>query len=147
MITFDLECSQGHIFEGWFNNIQSFEEQNAKKMVLCPYCNDTKIKRVLSPVATRISSRNDGNARMGNHQVSRPIDYGRLAREVVDYINKNFHDVGPDFAKEALKMHYGVSDKKSIRGSATEEEEKTLEQEGVEFFKIPLPKTEKDKEN
>ena len=144
MITFDLECSQGHIFEGWFNNIQSFEEQNAKKMVLCPYCNDARIKRVLSPVATRISSRSD---RIDGPQASRPVDYGRLAREVVEYINKNFQDVGPDFTKEALKMHYGVSDKKSIRGSATQEEEKTLEQEGVEFFKIPLPKVDEDKKN
>ena len=147
MIAFDLECSQGHIFEGWFNNIQSFEEQNAKKMVLCPYCNDTKIKRVLSPVATRISSRNAGNGRTDNPQDSGAIDYGRLAREVVDYINRNFHDVGPDFAKEALKMHYGVSGKKNIRGSATEEEEKTLKQEGVEFFRIPLPKIDEDKKN
>lgn len=144
MIAFDLECSQGHIFEGWFNNIQSFEEQNAKKMVLCPYCNDTKIKRVLSPVATRISSRNAGS---DGPRVSRPIDYGKLAKEVVEYINKNFHDVGPDFAKEALKMHYGVSDKKNIRGSATDEEEKTLEQEGIEFFKVPLPKIDEDKKN
>ena len=147
MITFDLECSQGHIFEGWFNNIQSFEEQNAKKMVLCPYCNDTKIKRVLSPVATRISSRNAGNGRTDNPQDPGPIDYGRLAREVVEYINRTFHDVGPDFAKEALKMHYGVSDKKNIRGSATEEEEKTLKQEGVEFFRFPLPKIDEDKKN
>lgn len=144
MITFDLECSQGHIFEGWFNNIQSFEEQSAKKMVLCPYCNDVRIRRVLSPVATRISSRSD---RIDGSQTSRPVDYGRLAKEVVEYINKNFQDVGPDFAKEALKMHYGVSDKKNIRGSATQEEEKTLEQEGVEFFKIPQPKIDEDKKN
>jgi len=144
VIAFDLECSQGHTFEGWFNNIQSFEEQNTKKMVVCPYCNNTKIRRLLSPVATRTSSRRTGREGL---TPSGPIDYGRLAREVVEYINKNFHDVGSEFAKEALKMHYGVSDKKNIRGSATAEEEKTLEQEGVQFFKFPLPKIEEDKKN
>ncbi len=141
MIVFDLECSRGHIFEGWFNDIPSFEEQNKKKMVLCPYCDDTKIKRVLSPVATRVAPRNT------DIPAAAPIDYGKLAKEVVDYINKNFHDVGSDFTKEALKMHYGVTDRKNIRGSATAEEEKTLEEEGVEFFKVPLPKKDEDKEN
>ena len=88
MIVFDLQCSQGHIFEGWFNDIPSFEDQNKKKMVVCPYCNDTKIKRVLSPVATRVASRNAGIP------AAKSIDYGKLAKEVVDYINKNFNDVG-----------------------------------------------------
>ena len=141
MIVFDLECSQGHIFEGWFNDIPSFEEQSKKKMVVCPFCNDTKIKRVLSPVATKVASR---DAKM---PAAKSIDYGKLAKEVVDYINNNFHDVGADFTKEALKMHYGVADKENIRGSATAEEEKTLEEEGVEFFRVPLPKTDKDKKN
>ena len=141
MIVFDLECSQGHIFEGWFNDIPSFEEQNKKKMVVCPYCEDIKIKRVLSPVASKVTPRS------ADIPPAVPIDYGKLAKEVVDYINKNFHDVGPDFTKEALKMHYGVTDKKNIRGSATADEEKTLEEEGVEYFKVPLPNKEEDKEN
>ncbi|MFC1581026.1 DUF1178 family protein [Thermodesulfobacteriota bacterium] len=141
MIVFDLECSQGHVFEGWFNDIPSFEKQNKKNMVVCPYCDDTKIKRVLSPVATRVSHRN------AEIPAAKSIDYGKLAKEVVDYINKNFQDVGPDFTKEALKMHYGAADKQNIRGSATVDEEKTLEEEGVEFFKVPLPKTDENKEN
>ncbi len=33
MIAFDLKCSRGHIFEGWFQNSQSFEQQNSKKLV------------------------------------------------------------------------------------------------------------------
>ena len=141
MITFDLECSKGHIFEGWFNNIQSFEEQNTKKLISCPYCEDTKIRKVISPVAMKTSSKpdekNDANT----------IDYRRLAKEVVDYINKNFDDVGSNFAKEALKIHYGVNEKRNIRGSATDTEEKMLEKEGVEFFKVPIPKIDDDKEN
>jgi hypothetical protein len=45
--------------------------------------------------------------------------------------------VGADFSKEALKMHYGVEKKRNIRGSATGEEEETLKDEGIKFFKIP----------
>ena len=141
MITFDLECSNGHMFEGWFNNTPSFEEQNTKKLISCPYCNDTRIRKVISPVAMKTSSKPDENKEAGT------IDYRRLAREVVDYINKNFDDVGPNFAKEALKIQYGVTEKRNIKGSATDVEEKMLKEEGVEFFKVPIPKIDDDKKN
>jgi hypothetical protein len=65
------------------------------------------------------------------------IDYSKLAKAVVDYLNTNFEDVGTQFTKEALKIHYGVEEKRNIRGVSTPEEEKVLREEGVEFFKIP----------
>ena len=86
------------------------------------------------------SRKNDGKE-------TRPIDYQRLAKEIVDYINKNFEDVGSDFTKEALKMHYSVTEKRNIKGSATEDEEKVLEDEGIEFFKVPSPKVDDEKKN
>ena len=141
MIAFDLECSRGHTFEGWFNNAQSFEEQQARRLVNCPYCNDKKVKKIMSPVTTKTSSR------MELDDVRRGIDYRRLAKEIVDYVNKNFDDVGPDFTSEALKMHYGVSEKRSIRGSATAGEEETLQKEGIPYFQFPVPKIDDEKKN
>ena len=140
MIVFDLECGRGHRFEGWFNNSASFEEQSFQKLVTCPVCGDTRVRRVLSPVATK-------TARSELEKAPEPIDYRRLAKEIVEYVNKNFEDVGSDFAKEALRMHYGVSEKKNIKGSATWEEEKMLKNEKIEFFKLPLPRTEDEKNN
>ena len=141
MIAFDLECSNGHVFEGWFHNRESFEEQNSDHLVNCPYCNDTTIKRIMSPVAMKTTSspslKNDEGA----------IDYDRLAEAVVDYFNNHFEDIGPDFTKEALKIHYGVSEKRNIKGSATVEEEEILKEEGVQFFKVPTPKVDDDKKN
>ncbi len=125
-----MECSQGHIFEGWFDSHESFEEQNCKKLVNCPYCDDTDIKKVLSPVAVKKSSPE-------GHLPPMPIDYQRLAKEIVDYIHNNSEDVGSKFTSEALKIHYGVAEKRNIRGSATLEEEATLKEEGIEFFKVP----------
>lgn len=139
MIVFDMACSQGHIFEGWFDSPESFEKQNSKNLVSCPYCDDTDIRRVLSPVAVKKSGTE-------TQAVPSPIDYRKLAKEVINYINKNSEDVGPKFAAEALKIHYGVAEKRSIRGTATLDEEKTLKEEGVDFFKFPLPKTD-DKTN
>jgi len=141
MIAFDLECSEGHEFEAWFNNLQSFEKQNTRKLVSCPYCNDTRVRRILSPVTMKSS------ARAEKERESSGIDYHRLAREIVDYIHNHFEDVGNDFAKEALKMHYGVTEKRDIRGEATGEEEKVLRDEKIEFFKVPMVKVETKKKN
>ena len=141
MIVFDLECSHGHMFEGWFDNLKSFEEQNAKNMISCPHCSDTNIKKILSPVAMKTSSQPDVE-----RGVSR-IDYRKLAKELLDYIHKEFDDLGTDFTKEALKIHYGVAEERNIRGTATEDEEELLKEEGVQFFKVPLLKKDDNKKN
>ena len=137
MIAFDLRCSNGHSFEGWFKDLESFNEQDSRDMILCPICKSNKITRELSPVAIK-SVRGEEEP-----QQNKP-DYRKLAIGVMEYIRNNFEDVGADFAKEALKIHYGVAEKRDIRGSATDEEEKTLKDEGVKFFKFPFfkPKDE-----
>ena len=140
MIAFDLECSQGHIFEAWFDSLKSFEKQRAEKLVTCPYCNDSNVKKVMSPVAVRKSPPEE-------RPPAEALDYQRLAKEVVDYMHNNFEDVGPRFAAEALKIHYGVAEERSIRGSATSEEEETLEKEGIAFFKVPFLKTDDENKN
>jgi len=38
-----------------------------------------------------------------------------------------------------LKIHYGATEPRNIRGVSTKEEEKTLKEEGIQFFKIPIP--------
>jgi len=141
MIVFDLECSQGHIFEGWFESMEAYEDQRERGLVNCPYCNDAQVKRILSPVAVK------KGAPVRQDLPEAHIDYKRLAREVVEYVHRNFEDVGTRFTTEALKMHYGVAEKRNIRGSATENEEKLLQEEGVEFFKLPLPNKDPGKEN
>jgi len=137
MIVFDLECPRGHIFEGWFDSNESFEEQNINGLVRCPVCDDSDIRKVLSPIAVRKSQ----TSVLPGQEA---IDYQRLAKEVVEYIKTNSEDVGARFATEALKIHYGVAEKRSIRGSATADEEKTLKQEGVDFVKVPFPVSEDD---
>ena len=139
MIAFDLRCSNGHSFEGGFKDLESFNEQDSRDMIICPICKSNKVSRELSPVAIK-SVRGEERP-----QQNKP-DYRQLAMGVMEYIRNNFEDVGADFAKEALKIHYGVAEKRDIRGSATDEEEKTLKDEGIKFFKFPLLKP-KDEDN
>jgi len=59
---------------------------------------------------------------------------------VHEYLDKHFDDVGAEFYKEALKIHYGETEKRNIKGTATTEEEVILKEEGVPFLKIPILK-------
>ena len=139
MITFDLTCSNGHSFEGWFKDLESFNEQNSKGMITCPFCKNTNITRIFSPVAIKSSQ---------GEEKPREVepDYKKLANGIMEYIKNNFDNVGTDFSKEALKIHYGVAEKRNIRGSATAVEEEILKEEGIKFFKIPSIKP-KDNDN
>ncbi|QTA84097.1 DUF1178 family protein [Desulfonema magnum] len=132
MIAFDLQCSNGHTFEGWFEDSQAYEEQKEKSLIACPVCNDTSVFKIPSAFAIK-SSR---TAREVSDQQAELTD---INNKIADFVDKNFEDVGCDFAKEALKIHYGVSKPRNIKGNSTEEEEKTLEEEGIKFFKVPVP--------
>ena len=61
-------------------------------------------------------------------------------RQLADFVEKNFEDVGTKFAEEAQKMKRGEIESRSIRGSTTGDDEETLREEGIEFTKIALPK-------
>jgi hypothetical protein len=64
-----------------------------------------------------------------------------------DYVERNFEDVGTQFAEKTLKIHYGVEDAKNIRGVVSEEEEKVLNKEGITLLKIPMLKKDQDTGN
>jgi hypothetical protein len=133
MMVLELQCANGHTFEGWFTNSEAFTRQKEACEIHCPVCDNSRVIQVLSPVAIK---KTDRPAAPDESEKPR----GEELKEFYDYIKNNFEEVGTDFAKEALKIHYGVSEKRNIRGSSTADEEKTLIEEGVEFFKIPVPK-------
>jgi hypothetical protein len=135
MIAFDLQCANGHTFEGWFEDNNAYKEQKKKDLISCPLCNTTEVSKILSPVAIKRSTPIYNELTMDQAQLA------AVGKQIVDYVHKNFDDVGCDFAKEALKIHYGVSEPRNIRGMSTPEEEKTLRKEGIDYVKIPMPPT------
>ncbi|VEN72646.1 conserved hypothetical protein [Candidatus Desulfarcum epimagneticum] len=130
MIAFDLKCGNGHVFEGWFEDGAAFEKQLEEGMISCPVCSDISIEKTLSAFSIKSgSARAKKDARIGME---------RIARHLSDFVKENFDDVGCDFAGEALKMHYGAAEPRSIRGTSTAEEEENLKKEGVPFLKTPV---------
>lgn len=132
MIAYDLQCINGHSFEGWFEDRKAYEKQEKDDLIACPFCNSTSIARIPSTFAIKSST---SLKKFSDQQA----DLLNMGQKIIDFVEKNFDDVGTDFSKEALKMHYGVSEARNIKGVSTKEEEKTLIKEGVQFFKVPIP--------
>jgi len=133
MIAYDLQCRQGHQFEGWFEDSASFDQQSEQGLITCPVCDDTIISKMPSTFAIKGTGSGLPSATDGS------MDIQALGKQIVDYVENHFDNVGADFAEEALKMHYGVNEPRNIRGVSTPQEEATLKAEGINFFKFPAP--------
>jgi hypothetical protein len=133
MIIYDLECGNGHTFEGWFEDRKAYEAQRKKQLIVCPVCSDTTVISV--PSAFAIKGRS-----APPQEVSQAQAPEAFVQKALEFLEKNFEDVGPNFAQEALKMHYDVTEKRNIRGTTTGQEEETLKKEEIDFVKIPIPR-------
>jgi hypothetical protein len=173
MKVLDLQCSQGHSFEGWFGSQDDYDAQRARGLVTCPVCNDSEILKMLSAPRLNLghgvapeSLRNPtpastapaGTAKekaapagvettVATQALAAPADTHTLQQVQAAMLNMlrqvmaNTEDVGPQFAEEARKIHYGESEERSIRGHATREETEALLEEGIEVMSLPVPES------
>jgi hypothetical protein len=132
MIAFDLRCDQDHIFEVWFQDGEAFETQKEGGLLTCPICGSNNVQKIPSAVAVCTKS-------IGKDGDTSESALNKMLNKIYSVVEKNTEDVGTAFAQEALKMHFGVTENRNIRGVATPEEEKTLKKEGISFMKIPVP--------
>lgn len=142
MIIFDIECINGHTFEGWFDNKEDMDAQQEQGILICPVCETNAVSQKLSAIAVRTKS---------VVQVRGPeIDMKaveELGQKISKFVENNFENVGAKFTEEALKIHYGTSEARGIRGTTTKDEDKLLEKEGISTIKVPLLKTSKEDMN
>jgi hypothetical protein len=138
MIIFDLQCECRCIFEGWFDSRDDFDQQRENGLLSCPECASTNIEKVLSPVTHKSNHGHKNHTATADPEIEKQLN--RFFRSVQKYVETNFEDVGPKFAEESLKIHYGVNEPKNIRGVTTPAEEKMLQDEGVDMLKIPVVK-------
>ncbi len=132
MIVYDLQCASGHTFEGWFENRKAYEDQGRKRLIACPVCSNTSVAVVPSTFGIKAAPTSSEKA----HDKS---EKWITIEETMGFLEKNFEDVGANFSREALKMHYDVTEKRNIRGTSTKAEEEMLKKEDIEFIKIPIP--------
>ena len=145
MIVFDLECNCGYTFEGWFQDRQDFDTQQTASFLVCPESGGRDIRKILSPIRAQSS----GNAmertlHSNAGKAESPTVTIEALETLQEFVENNFEDVGTELATESLKIHYGVSEPRNIRGVTTELEEKKLREEGINILKIPMPVKSKD---
>jgi hypothetical protein len=129
MILFTLRCAKGHEFEGWFRDGDGFEAQQKAGEIACPQCGDAAIEKAV--MAPRL-----GRSREAPPPLSR-AQFRAALLEIRRQIEANCDYVGPRFAEEARRIHYGEIDPHGIYGEATEEESRELTDEGITFGRIP----------
>ena len=150
---FDLQCDQGHVFEGWFGSADSYESQQSRGLLNCPVCNSSQVVKKLSAprlnlghakspdIASAPATAPSSPAQSGT-QVAAPAaqQMAQLQAEVMRHIRqivRNTENVGEKFAQEARRMHDGETEERAIRGTATPEEREELAQEGIAVMPIP----------
>ena len=138
MIKFALRCAQSHEFEAWFASSSAYESQAEARQVFCPVCGVDRVEKAL--MAPNILS---GESQQ--QMVATPPAEDGTKREVLELMRKlrslveqNSEYVGPQFAAEALRIHYEEQDARSIYGEASEEDVQELREEGVEFYPLPI---------
>lgn len=144
MIVFDLICKQGHVFEGWFDSGDAFDRQKERGLVSCPLCEDAQVER--RPSAKVRVSKGGGassakkpavaakpSAAVQEAMAGLPPEVMAKLREAV----RNTEDVGERFPEEARKIHYEEVPQRAIRGRASAEDAKALQDEGIEFASLP----------
>lgn len=147
MIHYQLCCSQGHEFDGWFSDSAAFDKQAKRGLVECPSCGDVKVTRAM--MAPAVAMRDAPPVRVEQPHPApatppAPVAGGKMPahlRAMLQHmrseIEKHCDYVGPAFADEARKMHHGESEKRGIYGETTPSEAEALADEGIDVARIP----------
>ena len=129
MIVFTLRCAGKHEFEAWFRDGDGFEAQRQANEIVCPHCGNTEIEKAL--MAPHV-----GRSRGGLPDIS-PTQMRAALIEMRRQVEANCDYVGPRFAEEARRIHYGEIDAHAIYGEASSDEASDLAEEGIKFGRIP----------
>ena len=145
MILYQLACTNAHQFEAWFRDIATYDAQSAAGDIMCPLCGSNGVTK--APMAPRLARRRAGEGRSSNGTPDPEAEHIAAAKQVIEAlqhkVEENCDYVGENFAEEARKIHYGEVEKRGIYGEATDMEAGDLEDEGIEFHRLPrLPKSD-----
>ena len=137
MIVFNLICSTcKYEFEGWFDNSSAFESQKKRKLINCPNCESSKIKKTL--VAPNVGKKSNSKKTTNKKTIASNIN------KIKKIVEDNFDYVGDQFTEEAKKIKYGETEDRPIYGEATIEQTKELIDEDISITPLPFQSSKKN---
>lgn len=171
MILYNLRCHKDHVFETWFRDSAAYDSQAEAGVIECPVCGSNKVeKAIMAPHVTKSAGRGwaqgdrmpasqgpdaatpaartavsntpvGGATTKAMREAEQSIKVRRALQELRRQVEESFDYVGPEFAEEARKIHYGETDDRPIYGETSDEEAQALKEEGVNVSRIPwLPR-------
>lgn len=157
MIKYRLTCQKAHEFEGWFGSSKAFDQQVKKKLVTCPVCGSFKVEKALMAPSVVTSENKTRRKRQAAKEAgAAPAEATETAsprvmaspeqremlremRKLRDAILAKSEYVGPRFADEARRIHNEEKDQpRGIYGEASPTEVKSLVEDGIEVYPVPV---------
>ncbi len=145
MILYELKCGKDHQFEGWFRSGAAYESQLAAQELSCPMCGDRSIDKAIMaprigksagvPVPVPVPAAPPAAAPAPTKEQA--AEMLKMLRALREKVEKECDYVGPAFAEEARRIHYGESQERPIYGEASDEDAESLREEGVPVSRIP----------
>ncbi|WP_421995135.1 DUF1178 family protein [Roseococcus sp.] len=159
MIRFSLRCDNDHQFESWFKDGDAYDRMAAVGLVECPTCGDCRVsKALMTPSVAKapgVKGRPDAVAEPavpakvkaapakapsdGPHHAAGPMPAQVMAllQRMRQEVENNCDYVGPEFAKEARRIHDGEAEMRGIFGEASDEEAEALRDDGIDIARLP----------
>ena len=153
MIVFDLSCSEGHRFEGWFGSSDDYAAQQAEGLLTCPQCGSEEIgKAPMAPSVPAKSSIREAGENTGTQLAKgdMPVEVKKAFETLARAQSKALESstwVGDQFAEKAREMHYGEADEAPIHGRATRDEAEDMVAEGISVAPLLVPVAPPDELN
>tara|TARA_B100001057_G_scaffold172575_1_gene173329 strand:- start:39 stop:467 length:429 start_codon:yes stop_codon:yes gene_type:complete len=135
MIKYKLKCKKCDVlFDSWFASSKEYEKLKKKNLLNCHICNSKEVEKTL--MAPKLINKSDLKIdKLHNLKFTK---INQKIREYQKFIKNNFDYVGKNFAYEARSIHYKTKKKdKGIYGSASKNEIKELNEEGIKTELIP----------
>ncbi|CAG9237611.1 conserved hypothetical protein [Paraburkholderia tropica] len=142
MKVLDLQCPDGHRFEGWFASADDFESQRARKLVECPMCGANEVTRLPSAPRLNLSGARatpDAPSHAQGKHAEQAAQWQAHVMRVMREVLEKTENVGDRFAEEARRIHYNEAPSRNIRGVASVEDAQALVEEGIDVMPLPVP--------
>jgi hypothetical protein len=161
MITFDLLCTTGHRFEGWFASSDEYARQLEMGLLVCPNCGDQTISKAVTapfigrksnqaPVktpaltspsepASSVASTGEAPSAVITQPPAMPAELVEKLAAMQNEMLKSSDYVGANFVETARAIHYGEAEQRVIHGEATPDQAIEMHEEGISVMPLPFP--------
>ena len=151
MIRYRLRCSNGHDFDAWFRSSDDCAAQIGAGLVACSSCGDHGVEKALMTPGVRTGRQKDAAREVAEAPPApkaAPVPVAAMPpeatqaiaalRELRKAVLEKADYVGPKFAEEARRIHYGEAEERGIYGEATPDDVRDLTEDGIDIMPLPV---------